>query len=173
MSELKLPRLLAAAKEFNVGRIPSWNFLSTKVLVATTSSQQQSLRKKCIVHCNREFQGDKVAKTKADQIEIPKGNNGKKKETRSFSGKKNIRKLKSNQKQCRRNSPARWSLSLKLNSRNQLKNHSRARNCKIEAPEIEGPKTLGKIDLSTIDSSTRPKKVLKQNRKNRKKNLCR
>src|SRR4030095_12742183 len=32
---------------------------------------------------------------------------------------------------------------------------------KIEVPEIEGPKTVGKIDLSTIDSSTRPKKVAK------------
>jgi translation initiation factor IF-2 len=33
---------------------------------------------------------------------------------------------------------------------------------KIDAPEIEGPKTLGKIDLSAIDSSTRPKKSTKK-----------
>jgi hypothetical protein len=30
---------------------------------------------------------------------------------------------------------------------------------KIEAPEIEGPKILDKIDLSAISSSTRPKKI--------------
>ncbi len=29
---------------------------------------------------------------------------------------------------------------------------------KIEAPELEGPKVIDKIDLSAIDSSTRPKK---------------
>ena len=32
---------------------------------------------------------------------------------------------------------------------------------KAEAPEIEGPKVVKKIDLSTIDSSTRPKKSVK------------
>ena len=33
---------------------------------------------------------------------------------------------------------------------------------KIEAPDIEGPKIIDKIDLSTIDSSTRPKKTAKK-----------
>jgi translation initiation factor IF-2 len=33
---------------------------------------------------------------------------------------------------------------------------------KIEAPEIEGPKIIAKIDLSAIDSSTRPKKSIKK-----------
>ena len=33
---------------------------------------------------------------------------------------------------------------------------------KIEAPDIEGPKIIDKIDLSTIDSSTRPKKTVKK-----------
>ena len=33
---------------------------------------------------------------------------------------------------------------------------------KQEVPEIEGPKVLDKIDLSTIDSSTRPKKGAKK-----------
>ena len=33
---------------------------------------------------------------------------------------------------------------------------------KVEAPEIEGPKVLDKIDLSGIDSSTRPKKGAKK-----------
>ena len=37
---------------------------------------------------------------------------------------------------------------------------------KAEAPEIEGPKVLKKIDLSTIDSSTRPKKITKKKRQN-------
>src|SRR6266513_2385260 len=33
---------------------------------------------------------------------------------------------------------------------------------KVEAPEIEGLKVLDKIDLSSIDSSTRPKKGIKK-----------
>src|SRR5690606_22837557 len=37
---------------------------------------------------------------------------------------------------------------------------------KIDTPEIGGPKILDKIDLSTIDSSTRPKKVLKKKEPN-------
>jgi translation initiation factor IF-2 len=33
---------------------------------------------------------------------------------------------------------------------------------KVETPEIDGPKVITKIDLSSIDSSTRPKKVIKK-----------
>ena len=35
---------------------------------------------------------------------------------------------------------------------------------RLEAPELEGPKVVDKIDLSNIDSSTRPRKVAKKNR---------
>ncbi len=37
---------------------------------------------------------------------------------------------------------------------------------KIEAPELEGPKVITKIDLSAIDSSTRPKNQLKRKKSN-------
>src|SRR6202000_2369349 len=33
---------------------------------------------------------------------------------------------------------------------------------RVEAPELEGPKVINKIDLSAIDSSTRPKKGQKK-----------
>ncbi len=35
---------------------------------------------------------------------------------------------------------------------------------KMEIPEIEAPKVLDKIDLSAIDSSTRPKKAAKKSK---------
>jgi translation initiation factor IF-2 len=92
MSELKLPRLLAAAKEFNIGQDTLVEFLVKKGFNRDDLKPTAKLQEDQYYALQAEFQSDKVAKNKADQVEIPKGAQAeaRKKETkkRSHSGKK-------------------------------------------------------------------------------------
>ncbi|MDI9363703.1 MAG: translation initiation factor IF-2 [Flavobacterium sp.] len=90
MSELKLPRLLAAAKEFNVGQDTLVDALAKRGfnkdgLTATTKLTEDMYRA-----LQAEFQSDKQAKNKADQVEIPKGQQSerKRKDEEEFSFRK-------------------------------------------------------------------------------------
>src|ERR1043165_1411221 len=73
MAELKLPRLLAAAKEFNIGQDTLVDFLVSKGFDRDELKPTAKLTEQMYRSLQQEFQSDKVAKTKADQIEIPKG----------------------------------------------------------------------------------------------------
>src|SRR3954463_13704363 len=73
MSEIKLPRLLAAAKEFNVGQDTLVDFLVAKGFSRDDLKPTAKLNEDMYTSLQREFQGDKVAKNKADLVEIPKG----------------------------------------------------------------------------------------------------
>ena len=73
MSELKLPRLLAAAKEFNIGQDTLIEFLVKKGFNRDDLKPTAKLQEDHYRALQAEFQGDKVAKNKADQVEIPKG----------------------------------------------------------------------------------------------------
>src|ERR1700750_2428380 len=81
MSETKLPRLLAAAKEFNVGQDTLVEFLVKKGFSRDELKPTAKLSEDQYYALQAEFQSDKVAKNKADQVEIPKGTaaEGKKK----------------------------------------------------------------------------------------------
>ena len=72
MSELKLPRLLAAAKEFNIGQDTLISYLISKGFNKDELSPTAKLTEDMYRSLQNQFQSDKVAKTKADQIEIPK-----------------------------------------------------------------------------------------------------
>ncbi len=76
MSELKLPRLLAAAKEFNIGQDTLVEFLSGKGFNRDELKPSAKLSENMYRALQQEFQSDKVAKNKADLIEIPKGIQG-------------------------------------------------------------------------------------------------
>ena len=73
MSELKLPRLLAAAKEFNIGQDTLIEFLVKKGFNRDDLKPTAKLSEDQYYALQAEFQSDKVAKNKADQVEIPKG----------------------------------------------------------------------------------------------------
>ena len=72
MSELKLPRLLAAAKEFNVGADTITDFLAKKGFHKDDLKPTAKLTEQMYYALQAEFQGDKQAKDKADLVEIPK-----------------------------------------------------------------------------------------------------
>src|SRR6267142_2482755 len=102
MAEITTPRLMAAAKEFNVGKDTLVDFLVGKGFSKDELKPTSKLSEEMYRSLVQEFQSDKEEKKKEPEV------------------------------------------------------------IKIYAPDIEGPKVLDKIDLSAIDSSTRPKKLIKK-----------
>src|SRR6187551_3211481 len=73
MAEITTPRLMAAAKEFNVGKETLVDFLAGKGFSKDDLKPTSKLTEEMYRSLQQEFQGDKVAKLKSDQIDLPKG----------------------------------------------------------------------------------------------------
>jgi translation initiation factor IF-2 len=157
MAEISTPRLMAAAKEFNVGKDTLVDFLVTKGFSKDDLKPTSKLTEDMYRSLQQEFQGDKVAKIKSDQIDLPKGSLDakKKKEEETVAFKKETVK-----KTAKEEAPEEPQAPLPPVVVEEKPEEPEI--VKIEAPELEAPKVLDKIDLSAIDSSTRPKKVVKK-----------
>jgi translation initiation factor IF-2 len=172
MSETTTPRLMAAAKEFNIGKDTLIEFLSGKGFSKDDLKPTSKLSEDMYRSLQLEFQGDKVAKIKSDQIDLPKGSGAdarKKKDEEEIL----FRKEPAVAKKAPEKAPeevkqlepvaAVEPIVQKAAPKEETKPEEKAPEIsKVEAPEIEGPKVLDKIDLSSIDSSTRPKKTSKK-----------
>lgn len=168
MAELKLPRLLAAAKEFNVGQDTIIDFLIGKDFPKDDLKPTSKLTEEMYRALQQEFQSDKAAKLKSDMVDLPKGNIAeakKKKEEVEITFKKDEKPAAKPKKE----EPAKETQEKEEAAPEEIKPVKKSKKeegkeeeiSKIEAPEVEGPKVVKKIDLSTIDSSTRPKKGVK------------
>src|SRR6188472_3579603 len=73
MSEVNTPRLMAAAKEFNIGTNTLIDFLVSKSFNADDLKPSSKLSEPMYRALLSEFQQDKAAKQKAEQIDLPKG----------------------------------------------------------------------------------------------------
>lgn len=170
MSEAKLPRLLAAAKEFNIGQDTLIDFLVAKGFGRDDLKPTAKLSEAMYLSLQNEFQSDKVAKSKADQLEMPKTHTEKKRKEEEES---HARKAKEEPVQP----VAKEEPVLPVEIPTPVVEVPVAEpvvvqiietpveepgSIKINAPEIEGPKIISKIDLSEIDPSTRPKKAVKK-----------
>jgi len=194
MSELKLPRLLAAAKEFNIGQDTLIEFLVKKGFNRDDLKPTAKLTEDHYYALQAEFQQDKQAKNKADLVEIPKGAQG---EPRKKKDEEEISFVKKDEKTVKAE-PAKPAEPEQAAAPTLISAAPveiaptpvakpvvvepapepiapvvvapvvepapvvEAPISKIEAPEIEAPKVINKIDLSAIDSSTRPKKTAKK-----------
>jgi translation initiation factor IF-2 len=171
MSEINTPRLMAAAKEFNIGKDTLVDFLVGKGFNKDDLKPTSKLSEEMYRSLQHEFSSDKAAKIKSDQIEIPKGNiiEGKKKKDEE-----EILFKKDTKKKAEKEVPAPVAVvpveaeitepvvvpveepvAVVVVPEPEVVVPEKA---KIEAPIVEGPKILDKIDLDAIDSSTRPKK---------------
>jgi len=230
MSELKLPRLLAAAKEFNIGQDTLIDFLAKKGFNKDELKPTAKLSEAMYFSLQSEFQNDKQAKNKADLVEIPKSQQTerKKRDEEEITFKRDDKKSSTTFTPkveptveaaptiipafTAPSSVIHTSLSptiisptivsptiiepvvvtpavvieekiekdptqepvpiavlpitpfLEIEKKHQepvvLEEQTKEEVItKIDAPEIEGPKVISKIDLSAIDSSTRPRKV--------------
>ena len=158
----KTPRLLAAAKEFNIGKETLIDFLESKGFAKRGELKDQTkLSEEMYRSALQEFQSDKVAKLKSDQIDLPKGvasDLKKKKDEEEILFKKEKEEKKPAKKEEPKEEPAPVVVVEPV-----VVETPEPELVKQEIPELEGPKIVDKIDLSTIDSSTRPKKESKKN----------
>ena len=155
MAELKLPRLLGASKEFNIGQETLIAFLVAKGFPKDDLKPTSKLTEEMYRALQQEFQSDKVAKMKSDQLELPKAAQGearKKKEDEEITFKA-ADKPSSAKATKKKDEPA--------EAPAQVAPVAPEAVVKAEAPELEGPKVVTKIDLDAIDSSTRPKRGAK------------
>ena len=160
MAELKLPRLLAAAKEFNVGQDTLIDYLIGKGFPKDELKPTSKLTEDMYRALQQEFQSDKAAKMKSDQVDLPKGAAAeakKKKEEEEIVFKKEEKKT------VKKEEPKPEEIPVVVEEVKPAEEPKKEEVLvKVEAPEIEKPKVLDKIDLSAIDSSTRPKKTVKK-----------
>ena len=107
----------------------------------------------------QEFSSDKATKAKSDAIEIPKGaatEAKKKKDEEEIVFKKDTKK-KAEPVEVEQPKPVEAPAPIQAPPPPPPPPPP-TELMKIEAPELEGPKILDKIDLDALDSSTRPKK---------------
>ena len=165
MSELKLPRLLAAAKEFNIGQDTLIEFLSKKGFPKDDLKPAAKLTEEQYYALQAEFQGDKVARDKADHVELPKNAiTDKAKKPEEVVAKKAVvaevpEAPKAEEAVAEK---AEKPKAAKAKKEEAPVVNEEATTSNIKAPEVEAPKVINKIDLSQIDSSTRPKKSAKK-----------
>lgn len=168
MSELKLPRLLAAAKEFNIGQDTLVEFLVKKGFNRDDLKPTAKLQEDQYYALQAEFQSDKVAKNKADQVEIPKGaqaESKKKRDEEEITFRKEEKKPAPPKEEPKPAEPVPAPVVEAPKPQPVAEKAPapvEAEVTKIDAPELEGTKVINKIDLSSIDSSTRPKKTAKK-----------
>ncbi len=175
MSEVatNTPRLMAAAKEFNIGKDTLIEFLESKGFNNDDLKPTAKLTEQMYRVLQAEFQQDKVAKQKAEKIELSKGAGAeapKKKrdeEDLSFKKKETAAPISAPPAEVpkKEEKPAEAPAAVvpeKIKEEPPVKDAELPQFVKIEAPELDGPKLVTKIDLDAIDSSTRPKKGVKK-----------
>ncbi|MBD0285521.1 MAG: translation initiation factor IF-2 N-terminal domain-containing protein, partial [Flavisolibacter sp.] len=165
---------MAAAKEFNIGRETLVDFLVGKGFNQDDLKPTAKLTEAMYRALQAEFQSDKVAKLKSEQIDLPKGTA---QESRRKRDEEEIIFRKEERKPIKKEEPA--PVAEVQHSEPEVQPPvqepqpeptpveepiTQPEVVKLEAPEIEGPKVVDKIDLSAIDSSTRPKKGAKKER---------
>jgi translation initiation factor IF-2 len=174
------PRLMAAAKEFNIGKDTLVDFLVGKGFDKDELKPTAKLSEEMYRALQAEFQSDKVAKLKSIQIDLPKGTAA---EAKKKKDEEDLSFRKEEKKPAKKAEPAPAPAPVPVAevpapepvqeapapevtppSKTKAKKEE-PEVVKKEVPEIEGPKVVDKIDLSAIDSSTRPKKTAKKSKK--------
>ena len=162
MSEANTPRLMAAAKEFNIGKDTLIDFLVSKGFNGDDLKPTSKITEDMYRVLQTEFQQDKAAKQKAEQIDLPKNATADSKRKRDEEDlsikKKEAARLKETPQPA---PPAEEIKEDKKETPQPEPPPPVPEITKIDVPEIEKPKVIDKIDLSTIDSSTKPKKKTK------------
>ncbi len=158
-----LPRAMKAAIEFNVSKETLVDFLASKGFSPDDLQRDFKLSEDMYRVAQAEFQQDKAAKAKAQQVELvkaPAAEAKKKKDEEDLSvKKKEAAKVKEEPKPVEEPKPIVEEVKKEEPVAEVV---AKEKITKIDAPEIEKPKVLDKIDLDAIDSSTRPKKSTKK-----------
>ncbi len=173
---------MAAAKEFNIGKDTLVDFLVSKGFSKDDLKPTSKLTEDMYHSLQQEFSSDKAAKAKSDAIEIPKGSMGeakKKKDEEEIVFKKDSKKKTAPEETpvsaaeipaSSASTPTQVDVAAKAAVEAPTAitpepaeipakpGETSVETVKIEAPELQGPKVLDKIDLDAINASTRPKR---------------
>src|ERR1700759_5353736 len=139
MAETTTLRLMAAAKEFNIGKDTLVDFLVGKGFSKDDLKPTSKLTEEMYRSLQTEFAGDKVAKIKSDQIDLPKGSTieaKKKKEDEAILFKKDPKKIVKDE-------PV--TIAEPVEQKQEPIIPPKVEEppvVKLEVPEIEGPKVL-------------------------------
>ncbi len=158
---------MAAAKEFNIGKDTLVDFLVGKGFSKDDLKPTSKLTEDMYRSLQQEFNSDKVAKHKSDQIDLPKGSLEAKKKKEEEPQQQPVQPLFKKDVPPVIKKPAKEEAPPPVVEETPAPLVVEAVReepevVKIEAPELEGPKVVTKIDLSAIDSSTRPRKSVKK-----------
>ncbi len=168
MAEVNTPRLMAAAKEFNIGKDTLIDYLMSKGFDSEDLKPTARISEEMYRVLQVEFQTDKATKQKAEQIDLPKNavvdfKKRKDEQDLSFTKKE---PAKAKEAVVAAEPPVEPAVIVEETKSEPIaavkEEEPKTEITKIEAPEVEQPKVIDKIDLSTIDSSTRPKKSSKK-----------
>lgn len=177
MADIKLPRLLQAAKDFNIGAQTLIDFLVGKGFSKDDLKPTAKLTEPMVIALQQGFQSDKAAKIKSDQVDLPKGLGGEKRKKEEESAvvipKKEEKPEEAPIVEVEEAPivvvaeepipvPIPAPVEEEVPVIKEEKEETPEPVIKLEVPEIEMPKVVAKIDLSEIDSTTRPKKVVKK-----------
>ncbi len=194
MSEVatNTPRLLNAAREFNIGKDTLIEFLESKGFKRDDLTPTAKLTEQMYRVLQSEFQQDKAAKEKAQKIELSKGagvTEPKKKrdeEDLSIKKKETVALVTQSVEKVVEAKPVEVVVPVVEIPKEEkpvevkpiekipepvaeitviekvVTETPKIELTRIDAPELEAPKVVTKIDLDAIDSSTRPKKATKK-----------
>ena len=170
---------MAAAKEFNIGKDTLVDFLASKGFSKDDLKPTSKLTEDMYHSLQQEFSSDKAAKAKSDAIEIPKGSSGeakKKKDEEEIVFKKDSKKKAEPEVVIEQPAPPPAPVAVEVpevvvaeepavaapspapSKEAASPVEADVKITKIDAPELQGPKVLDKIDLDAINPSTRPKR---------------
>ena len=151
MSDTNTPRLMAAAKEFNIGKETLVEYLAGKGFSRDELKPTSRLTEDMYRALQSEFSSDKAAKAKSDAIEIPKSGTAepkKKKDEEEISFRKDAKKKEPEAPVVEKPAPKPEPVAPKPEE-----------IVRVEAPELEGPKIVTKIDLDAVEAAAKPKKA--------------
>lgn len=177
MAEITTPRVMAAAKEFNIGRDTLVDFLKSKGFETDELGTNGRISEDMYTSLQKEFQPDKLARKKAEALDLPKVapvEVKKRKDEQDLSfGKKEVVKpeeqkeevLPAIQEEVQPEAQVETVVApekVEPAIETPVAEVTETDSVTLEAPEISGPRVVDKIDLSAIDSSVRPKKKPKK-----------
>jgi len=192
------PRLLAAAKEFNIGKETLVEFLKGKGFEIDASKPTAKLSEEMYASLQAEFASDKAAKRKSESIALPKG-------SLIESLNKSQEQLDITAKDKKEEKPAEFRKAEKPAVKEEpraaappeikaeplpqpepkaerakpvseepakpvAEDKAESDHIELQSPRLEGPKVQGKINLDDLNLSTRPKKGVAARKKEEPKN---
>ena len=162
-TENKTPRILAAAKEFNIGKETLVEFLTGKGFDVNASNPNTKLSEPMYDALQAEFAKDKLVKIKSESIALPKGNaDAAKKPKEEVIAAKPEKELVVKEEPKAEIATAAKTTVKKAKTKETEEEQISAPPIEVvvekEVSKVAGPNILGKINLDEINQATRPKK---------------